>query len=56
MVLPYIDQWNKTESPEINSCMYVQLMFDKRAKNTQGERRVSPINGAGKGEYPHAKE
>ena len=47
------DQWNKTESPEINPCTYGHLILEARIHN--GEKTISLRNGAGKTGQPHVK-
>ena len=37
----HIDQWNKTESPEINPHMYDQVIYEKAGKNIQWRTTVS---------------
>ena len=51
-----IDQWNKTESPEVNPCTYGYLIFDKGVKKYNGAKTDFSINGAGKTGQLHAKE
>ena len=47
---------NRIESPEIDPHKYSQLIFDKGAKQLNGETIVFPTNSAGTTEDPHWKK
>ena len=51
----HTDQWKRTESPEINLCLYGQLIFHKGHMSIQWSKNSLSNNGFGRIELVHAK-
>lgn len=53
----YINQWNRTESPETDPNLYGQLIFGKGVKEIHNEKNTAfSTNGATTARYPYRKK
>ena len=49
----HINQWNRIQNPEINPCLYGQLIFDKWGRSIKWRKIASSTNGFGRSGQLH---
>ena len=52
----HMDQWKNIESPEINPCLYSQLIVNKGGRSIKWSKNICSTNGIGRAGQLHAKK
>ena len=52
----HMDQWNRTQSPEMNPSLYGRLIFDKGGRSIKWSKTASSTDGVGRSGQLRAKK